>query len=972
MEKFFCKGMALLLTFVMVLGVGIIANPLVAVASVSCPCGNVGGIHLSGTRDITIHWSGSADIFALNNFRDNNPALDPEGILGLGITVSGHHNVSVSGQNSRFIPFENVLFNDGRDGFREWNNYRVAIRCSTGCGWAYLIFTHFRNSTFTISASPNAPSFGSLQAGHTQPAAQTVTISNVGNENITLNALPNVPNWTLAAAANWTTAMGPGATRTFTVRPNAGLAAGNHAPTINITGSGGASATIQPTFTVVAAPVAAVVGITATPSAPDFGSLPVGYAQPPAQTITITNTGNSNIAMGMATLPSVPNWTLEPGESWPRGLPPGGTRTFTIRPNAGLPAGTYTATITIYTMGFDGSGDATATIQPTFTVTQAIPTELAAPRISLTNSTLSWSAVPNAEIYGIFIDGEPAALVTGDHSILQIDLLEEFEFEPGSYTIQVVAINDTDDIVSEPSNSVTFTIADVRVAIGNITVRPSSVELGESVTVSVTGIANAYRLEIFTRVGTRETRIHTVQNPGASLTHEFIPANANINSILVRAFGEGDTQAERNTRITINETETDTDPAVFGSDALDLITDIESAVQVTQEVFENMDSDELEMGLIELFAENSIARAASVNVNGNIVINQANVSDLQSTAVNTRTAVEQMLRAEGHELQRELNAGISFVSDNYERVEIRVEPSAAQTQVNEIRIRTEHYEFTMPPVFMDSDIPQAPLSVTITRNVNSPRAYTVSFDRTPDTAARLAVTPNPGDRSNQAVRDSNGDIRPGRYNQATGKIEARIREGGTFTVVENRVDFTDIQHLSGEMQRAIRTLSTQGIVSGVGNDRFAPDSTITRAQFARLVTGMLAIYDSNTNGGFVDVQRTDWFFGAAGSANRHGLMTGTGSNRFSPNVTIPRVQLVAVSARVLQREMGYITPANPQTHLQRFNDRNTLPDWSVGDISLAARHNLDVRRADGRFAPNEPMTRGDAAIMLYRLYTRLF
>jgi len=253
-----------------------------------------------------------------------------------------------------------------------------------------------------------------------------------------------------------------------------------------------------------------------------------------------------------------------------------------------------------------------------------------------------------------------------------------------------------------------------------------------------------------------------------------------------------------------------------------------------------------------------------------------------------------------------------------------------------------------------------------------PRTYTVTFDRTPETPARIAIAPIEGDPYYQIIRDADGNIIPGRYNPATGMLEARITESGMFQVVENRVYFDDIQNLSEEMQRAIRTLATQGIISGVGNDHFAPDDTITRAQFAQLITRMLGLYDPNANGGFEDVQHTDWFFGAVGSATRHALMEGTSETTFSPNQVLTREESVSAIARVLRNESEYLNLTNPRSFLQgQFTDYNELADWSIDDIALAARHDLIPRRTDGRFAPHDQMTRGDVAVILHRLYERL-
>jgi hypothetical protein len=210
---------------------------------------------------------------------------------------------------------------------------------------------------WSISASPLEPDFGTHTLGYANRPTQTITIRNIGTQPITLNALPNIPNWTLTPSSNWTTAMTANQTRTFTIRPNHGLAAGAYNPTIIITGSNNTSAQIRPTFTVGAGQWE----ISATPSNPDFGTHTLGYANRPTQTITIRNTGNQSITLNP--LPSVPNWTLAPASGWGNQLAPNQTRTFTIRPNHGLVAGTYSPVITI-----TGSNNVNVQVRPTFTV----------------------------------------------------------------------------------------------------------------------------------------------------------------------------------------------------------------------------------------------------------------------------------------------------------------------------------------------------------------------------------------------------------------------------------------------------------------------------------------------------------------------------------------------------------------------------------------------------------------------------
>jgi len=174
------------------------------------------------------------------------------------------------------------------------------------------------------------------------------------------------------------------------------------------------------------------------------------------------------------------------------------------------------------------------------------------------------------------------------------------------------------------------------------------------------------------------------------------------------------------------------------------------------------------------------------------------------------------------------------------------------------------------------------------------------------------------------------------------------------------------------MQRAIRTLAAKGIIDGMTPTEFAPDEPLTRAQVAALVTRVLGINDPTAPANFTDVTQNDWFFVAVNTANRQNIMTGTGGRMFSPHVNTPRDQLVALSARILREEMRYRTPANPMNYLQEFADADDFAAWSLPDLSLATRENLVVRRADGRFVPSGTITRGEAAIILYHLYRRIW
>ncbi len=178
--------------------------------------------------------------------------------------------------------------------------------------------------------------FASQTAGYAvAPAFQTVTVTNTGNQAITLTQ-PTSTNYTIGTLS--TTGLTVNGTATFTVQPKTSLAAGTYNETISIAGSGSASTSVSAQFTVT--PVATY---TMTASAlTTFASQIVGYAAAPAlQTVTVTNTGNQAITL---TQPTSNNYTI--GTLSTTNLAVGGTATFTVTKTA-LTVGSYNETINI-------------------------------------------------------------------------------------------------------------------------------------------------------------------------------------------------------------------------------------------------------------------------------------------------------------------------------------------------------------------------------------------------------------------------------------------------------------------------------------------------------------------------------------------------------------------------------------------------------------------------------------------------
>ena len=104
--------------------------------------------------------------------------------------------------------------------------------------------------------------------------------------------------------------------------------------------------------------------------------------------------------------------------------------------------------------------------------------------------------------------------------------------------------------------------------------------------------------------------------------------------------------------------------------------------------------------------------------------------------------------------------------------------------------------------------------------------------------------------------------------------------------------FSDVSK-SSYYYKAVLWAVEQGITSGMGNNRFAPDDTCTRAQvvtFLYRAAGSPAVYSGSNP--FTDVRSGDYYYNAVRWAVQNGITSGVDSTHFGPGTKCSRAQVV--------------------------------------------------------------------------------
>ena len=139
--------------------------------------------------------------------------------------------------------------------------------------------------TYSIGVSPAVLDFGSINEGDAQPAAQTVTVTNTGNQTVTLNQPASTNSFVVGTLS--TTELAPNAIASFTIQPKDKLPRGSYSEQITISGNDGASATLTATFTVKEPPYTGKYSYEVFTSVGDNGSLTVDRYATEGDKVTI-------------------------------------------------------------------------------------------------------------------------------------------------------------------------------------------------------------------------------------------------------------------------------------------------------------------------------------------------------------------------------------------------------------------------------------------------------------------------------------------------------------------------------------------------------------------------------------------------------------------------------------------------------------------------------------------------------------
>jgi len=188
--------------------------------------------------------------------------------------------------------------------------------------------------------------------------------------------------------------------------------------------------------------------------------------------------------------------------------------------------------------------------------------------------------------------------------------------------------------------------------------------------------------------------------------------------------------------------------------------------------------------------------------------------------------------------------------------------------------------------------------------------------------------------------------------------------------------FTDLaSHAWAE--DAINVLAADGIIKGTSASTFSPAAKITRADFALLLVRAFKLSSDNTEN-FADVMVNDYYASELAIARNTGIINGIGDNKFAPRSTITRQDMMVIVYRALTvlgkepplpKGRGTVEDGGGIS-LSQYPDFETIAPYARDAVSALISAGL-VNGKNGRIAPLDNTTRAEVAVLVKRIINYL-
>lgn len=182
------------------------------------------------------------------------------------------------------------------------------------------------------------------------------------------------------------------------------------------------------------------------------------------------------------------------------------------------------------------------------------------------------------------------------------------------------------------------------------------------------------------------------------------------------------------------------------------------------------------------------------------------------------------------------------------------------------------------------------------------------------------------------------------------------------------VDNTFDDAASGWYKPAVDFAQASGLMSGMGDNKFAPDVTTTRAMVAQVMYELAGEPDvSDLTCPLSDVDSTAWYADAVTWAYNAGVVSGYEDGTFRPGRAITRQEMAVMFYGMLFGTDSILVEDDIKIALGAFKDGDTVASWAREAVAVCYISGIMVGD-NGSFKPTDLLSRAQLAQVFRSFY----
>lgn len=220
---------------------------------------------------------------------------------------------------------------------------------------------------------------------------------------------------------------------------------------------------------------------------------------------------------------------------------------------------------------------------------------------------------------------------------------------------------------------------------------------------------------------------------------------------------------------------------------------------------------------------------------------------------------------------------------------------------------------------------------------------------------------------NPGIEHESGNISSGRGGKSSSGIKLpygnlAVKQESVANTTRTTIGFTDVKETDWFCTN-VKYVVDNNLMNGISEAEFAPDNTLTRSMLVTVLYRSAGEPAVNKSVPFADVDMGSWYANAVVWAKQNGIVNGVNDTDFAPDSNITREQIAAIMFRYAQYKGMNAVTLEENLH---FTDADEISEYAVSAMNWAVGTGLMKGKSDTTLNPLDNATRAEIATILQR------